>query len=309
MDTGLIAGHIAHAAASFGATAPLAIIAIVRQAFDIGTIVTKALLDLDQMGDYIEKELAFLVKHYSGDAEPKSGNNIKETVLGAVKGVLNLEVPSVKVCRTHIDDYQHKLNTLTNSYNELGFSQARVQKSMIAHAATFNAIDGELEPKQKAAYRKLLNGVESAYLDLGKRIAGKDKAMTKGAENIERWEGALSTLEDATAGWTKIVPNLVSLVTGLGLGLGHIGGEQVEGAAEMAERTMKLIIEAVTGLLEGLNILLFDKIPRPIKAPEARVQPSNLRRSPSVRWSRNSRILVERCRPAGCTTWIGTGGG
>ena len=261
MDSALIGGHIAHAAASFGATAPLAIIAIVRQSLDIATIVTKAVLKLDQMADYIEKELALIVKGYSGDAKSKAGNNIKETILGAVKGVLNLEVPSVDVCDTHIGDYEHKMRALAVSFNEAGFEIARVKKAMENYAALLNSADGQqFTPKQRKACTRLIDATEAAYLDISKRITGKEAALKTAADNVARWRGALSTLEKATSKWTKVVPKLASLVTGLGLGMGHIGGEHVETAAEISDRTLKLILEAVTELMEGINDYLLEKI-------------------------------------------------
>jgi hypothetical protein len=141
IDLGLIAGHIAHMAASFGGTAPLAIIACVRLIIDIGQIAEKAVRDLEGIGKRIDWELGVVKEYWAGKkddaAQPNDEDeasrkkastseklkaNGMEALTSIIAGVTNIDVPSVDALDTLLHDYQHKLNVLTKTFTTLGLN-------------------------------------------------------------------------------------------------------------------------------------------------------------------------------------------
>jgi hypothetical protein len=262
IDSGVISGHIAHAAASFGATAPLAIIAIVRLVIEIGTIAVKAVVKMNTLAAFIETQIAAVAKYWSDEKNKKSvlnrlRVNTLETIAGALKGLTNLDVTSIEACKTLINDYQHKLNVLTATFNDLGGELMRLQNVMLAYAGVLNAFSARLTREQKATVNRVINGAESTYKAVWLAAfgtEGKEARIKIGTGNVTRWTGQLDEIEEVTSGFTKWVPKLVSIATSAGLGLGHIGGEHVETVKEAGEKTLKLIGEAITVLVADVAL-------------------------------------------------------
>lgn len=269
IDSGLISGHIAHAVASFGATAPLAIIAIIRLGIEIATIAIKAVVKMDMLADFIETQIAAVAKYWSDSKNKKSllnrlRVNTLETISGALKGATNLDVTSIEACKTLINDYQHKLNVLTATFNDLGGQLMRLETVMQAYAEILNGFSARLTSKQKATVIGIIEGARETYEAIvvtAFGTKGKEARITAGKDNILRWTGELEEIEEVTSDFTKWVPKLVGLATSAGLGLGHIGGEHVETAKEIGERTLKLIGEAITVLVaEGALAPLCERL-------------------------------------------------
>lgn len=245
MDVGLIAGHIAHMAASFGGTAPLAIIACVRLVTEIGTIAVKAALSLEQIGKYIDAEIKLVAKFWGSRdaAASKAKANTMEVVSGVLAGLTNLELPSLKSLKTHINDYQHKLNILTKSFSDLGFELTRLQHLMEGYTVVINKYSRQMTPKQKSQVNCLINGAETAYTGMMEKAmggGGKASRMSDAAEKMTGWKDDIGKLDEVTSRWTKVVSSATKVITSAGLGLGNLGGELATLTHELAAKSAEI---------------------------------------------------------------------
>jgi hypothetical protein len=258
LDSGLIAGHAAHAAASFGATAPLAIIAIVRQSLDIVNIVGKAAMRIDSLAKVISKEIKLVVNYYAADKPAAVGTEI---VLNAVKGVLGVDVPSVATCNEHITEYEHKIRTLSSSYNQLQRELADMKRVLDGYKQLMKFDEAKgMTADQRREWIALIASVTKSYLALEASGDDKDRRIDEAEKNVVDWRETLSTIEEKTGKWQKYVAKGVALATSAGLGLGHVGGEAIDGAAAAVEHTHKLLIEMGTVLTEGFADPLLDRL-------------------------------------------------
>lgn len=258
LDSGLIAGHVAHAAASFGATAPLAIIAIVRQSLDIVHIVGKAAMSINSLAKVITKEIKLVVDYYSADKAEAVGTEI---VLNAVKGVLGVDVPSVATCNDHIKEYEHKIRTLSSSYNQLQRELSEMKRVLDGYKKLMKFDEAKGMPAdQRREWIALIASTTEAYLALLTCADDKDRRIDEAEQNVVGWRETLSTIEEKTGKWAKYVAKATALATSAGLGLGHVGGEAIDGVAAVADHTHKLLIEMGTVLIEGFSEPLLDRL-------------------------------------------------
>jgi hypothetical protein len=264
IDTGLIAGHIAHMVASFGATSPLAIIACVRLIGEIGTIAVKAALTLEQIGKYIEGEIEIVAGFWGSrnDDASKAQASGMEILSGVLAGLTNLELPSVQSLKTHINDYQHKLNILTKSFNDLGFQLTRLQRLMEGYTGVLNKYSKQMTAKQKAQVNELINGAEAVYTAMMEKAmggGGKASRMAKAVDNIATWKDEIKDLDEVTAKWTKWVSKTTKVITSAGLGLGNLGGELATLTHELAAKSAELAAAIHEHLASEVITQLSDK--------------------------------------------------
>jgi hypothetical protein len=282
IDSGMIAGHIAHAAASFGATAPLAIIAIVRLVVEIVQIAAKALADLDQLEMAINKEIDLVCEYWS-DSDNKKGFMAKlkasamETMSGLLSGVTNIEFPSVQAVKTLLNDYRHKLNVLTKTYNDLGAELARLQRVMEAYTAILNKFSKRMTGEQKKAVTTLIDSAGAVYEELYGKAVGKDgksARISNGEENLKIWTTALAKIEEVTNKYTKFVAKGAKVLTSAALGLGSLGGDlahlvgtavdnadMVGHLAEIASVKLEMMGDAVTVMVADAGLAnLFERL-------------------------------------------------
>jgi hypothetical protein len=259
LDSGLIAGHAAHAAASFGATAPLAIIAIVRQALDIAQIVGKSAASIDTLAKAITKEIKLVVDFYSAD---KPEAIATEVILNGIKGVLGVDVPSVATCNDHITEYEHKIRTLSSSYNQLQRELADWKRLLGNYQTLMKSQEAakDMSATQRQEWIAMIASATKSYLALMACADDKDRRIDEAKQNVVDWKTTLSTVEEKTGKWAKYVAKAVGLATSAGLGLGHIGGEAIDGAAAAVEHTHKLLIEMGVVLTEDFTAPLLDKL-------------------------------------------------
>jgi hypothetical protein len=255
----LIAGNIAHAAASWGATSPLAIIAIARSCVEIGHIVAKGMMNADQMGEWVKIDLLEIQAAYSDDKGGKTRNNVIEVITNAVNGVMNLELPSVRSCKIHIKDYDHDVNVIDIDYARLGEKLKKLSEEMTSLHGKVAAADNATQPLHKnmsnadavkqftATIEKMNKGFDGLFTTLPEL----EKQIAHYREKSAKWREALESYQ--VGEWTKYVTLVASIATDAGLGMGHVSGEHVETAAEIASQHLKEGLEATTIFLSGAS--------------------------------------------------------
>lgn len=259
----LIAGNIAHAAASWGATSPLAIVLIARESIEIAQIVGKGLADAEDIGRLVMFDLKTIQAAYTEDeADGKLQNNVVESLSGVVSGVLAIEIPNVKNCKTHIKDFDHKVNLLDIDYTKMGAKLAKLREKIDELdkkvAAAKSTLGGERLHKKLTndevikKFGELIEESGLTYSGLFEEVPKVKTMVDDYRKQSAAWLEALSGYEKQTSGWTKHVSTLAALATEIGFGMGHIGGEHVETAVEVANQHLKLGLEAGTIAMNGL---------------------------------------------------------
>jgi hypothetical protein len=263
MDVGVIGGNIAHTVLSFGGTAPLAILSIVRQCIDIVQIGVLTALAMDDLAKLINIEVDAAVKYYSS----KKGKAIGiEIVANVAQGVLNADfMPSISTCNKFIEEYEHKTRALKSSYNQLQHHIARMNMQMGVHKKVVKTQEWQdASPESRKAMIEIMAQCTKTYLEFDLVAQDKDGRIDIAIANVADWHERLADLEKKTGKYTKYISKGVSFITSAGLGMGHVGGEAVETAAEIAHKTVNLIIESQVVVAEGLGETLMEMLRKPV---------------------------------------------
>ena len=118
----------------------------------------------------------------------------------------------------------------------------------------------DMSATQRQEWIAMIASATKSYLALMACADDKDRRIDEAKQNVVDWKTTLSTVEEKTGKWAKYVAKAVGLATSAGLGLGHIGGEAIDGAAAAVEHTHKLLIEMGVVLTEDFTAPLLDKL-------------------------------------------------
>lgn len=277
INLGLIAGHIAHMAASFGATSPLAIVAIIRLSVEIGQIAEKALNDLEGIAARIDSFVKIVEKGWldrKNEASKVQATSM-EALAGVVKGLTKIEVPSLETIEGLLNDYQHKLNILTKSFNDLGAVIGKLRIVLDAYITILNTYTKQMSAEQKKTLQSLIDASEVSYhalLNKGLGGGGKKQRMDTAKTNMAGWDKKIKAIEEQTSSWTQYVAKGVGLATSLGLSVGAATGEMLElinKAHELTAQLAEAVHDNAVDLIESLSEKLPEALAEAANAPFA----------------------------------------
>jgi hypothetical protein len=235
--TGVIAGHAAHAAASWGATAPLAIVAILRQGVEIGNIAVRANMSLKTLGKEIDGRVNLLVANYVGG---KKKLGAIETLQNLAKGALGIDMPSIASCKDLIEEYEHKTLTLEASYNQLQRELAKATQLLDFYKTELKASVATLSKQDREGALKMIYDTRETCNKLERVSENKDQRAQQAKENVKIWNGKLDQINLKVGKEQKLATAVGSLAVSVALGTGDASG-----AAGDAIDAGKSVAEAV----------------------------------------------------------------
>jgi hypothetical protein len=226
--------------------------------------VGKGLAGAGHLGELVVFDLATIRTFYTNDPSAgKAQNNAAEIISGIVSGVLALEIPNVKNCKIHIGDFDHKVNQLDLGHNDMGKKLAKLREKiadMEQKIGSVKAMKGGQRYHKKLSNTDVLKKLDELIKESGAAYSALFEQVPQAKQIVDvyrkmsaDWLKTLGEYEKNTSGWTKHVSTLAALATEAGLGMGHIGGEHVEGAVEIANQHLKLGLEAGTIVMNGLS--------------------------------------------------------
>jgi uncharacterized lipoprotein YehR (DUF1307 family) len=245
--TGVIAGHAAHAAASWGATAPLAIVAILRQGIEIGNIAVRANMSLKSLGKEIDGRVNLLVANYVGS---KKKLGAIETLQNLAKGALGIDMPSIASCKDLIEEYEHKTLTLEASYNQLQRELAKATQLLDFYKTELKMSVATLSKQDREGALKMIYDTRETCSKLERVSENKDKRAQQAKENVKIWNGKLDQIDLKVGKEQKLATAVGSLAVSVALGTGDASGaagdavDAGKSAAEaVVEQTHSFLIE------------------------------------------------------------------
>jgi methyl-accepting chemotaxis protein len=214
--------------------------------------------DVEDLGRLVTFDLKTIKTFYTDEGEGKARNNAAEVAAGVVSGVLALEIPSVKNCTTHIGDFNHKVRLVEMDYLGMGRKLKKLSDKIADLEAKIAAAKGGERIHKKLTNAEAVKQYESAMAEFGETFKAifetVPKVMNQIKEykaNSKEWKETLKGYSDRTDGWTEYVPALASFATEAGMGIGHVSGEHVVEAAEIAAQHIKIGLEVSTVVLNG----------------------------------------------------------
>jgi hypothetical protein len=249
----VILGGIGATAASFGAAAPAAIVAITRECVSIGVQIHNMAVDADQVTEEINLEFKALEKLFGKMADIDGSNKIKklkqsvkEVGLQAISAVLKFPIPSVADCKKRIALLLDKLNGIDVKRGDFGEELAKLQqrtKELSGLATDPNY------PAEKRA--KIPEKIKSAE-DCGKKITGAVEDMRQairlGVANHEQFAKNLKIYEDGLSSWTEHAGTVVGFTVDVGLGIAS-GDSGIERGLNALVAVEQLAVEKMNELM------------------------------------------------------------
>jgi len=237
---GVIGGHIAHAAASWGATAPLAFIGIMRQSVEIGFIVVRAGMSMKTLAKEINGRVNWLVAKYAGDKKVLKGI---ESLLNLAKGVTGIETPSLDSCKDLIEEYEHKILTLEASYNQLQRELAKAtglldfaKAELKRNAATLAQADIDAAMRLIIETRQTCTKLEDVSQD-------KDDRVQQARQNVEVWNAKLDQIAIDVGRGQKLITAIGTLTVSVAAGSGEsigAGADAIDAGKSAIEATVEM---------------------------------------------------------------------
>jgi len=239
VSTGVIAGHAAHAAASWGATAPLAIVAILRQSVEIGNIAARAAMSLNALGKEIDARVSLLVANYVGGNKKLS---VIETLQNLAKGIVGVDMPSIASCQELIEEYGHKILTLEASYNQLQRELAKATQQIEFYKTELKVSVATLSKPDSQAAFKLIYDTRQTCSKLETVSANKDKRALQAKENVKIWKAKLDQIDLKVGKEQNLATAVGSLAVSVALGTGDasgVAGDAIDAGKSAAEAVLE----------------------------------------------------------------------
>jgi len=260
----VIVGGIAATAASFGATGPVAIVAIFRTAVGLGQAVWEMTKDADTVMRDIEDTFIALDKMYvkiddlrekakAEDEEDKKNNKPKdpnkdkerqkkedhayylnsavEAGVGVLAGLLNFDFPSVETLKKKLDTFDNKLNGIHVERLSLGETAKEAQSEIERYRAKIKKEKNETNvDKQKIARaEKQIANFEQAQVDLKKHAETMFTDIVKALARKKEFEDNLETYKKSMMKYSGKTRMVVGFATAIGLGVGSGAGSVEQG--------------------------------------------------------------------------------
>lgn len=255
-----IVGSVAHAALSWGATAPLAVVNATRAGFKITQAIVMLCISARKLEVVISGEFKLLetmITKVSSDQKlsDKLKNDAKEIGLSALSALTGIEGPSVDNIAKRIERYRSCVTELENEAS--GLAKAADQ-AMQANTDLSQAVIVKSNNKLAAVFDLNAKGL-SDVLDKIAKINVEIKSCYIIAEEFEKRHKKLAK---AKHGWTEWVAIGLSVGVDLGLGVGSVsaggGAETLQTEAQEAAERMNQIIERTMEAVTAVGLGAFD---------------------------------------------------
>lgn len=234
MNVVAIVGGIATTAASWGATSPVSVVAILRSCAGLGIDIFHMTLDAGQTVTMIEKHFNVLKHIMDTKHDDKTTvylNTAKEAGIGALAGILNIKLPSVAAVKEDINLLHNKVAGLHVKRQDYGKKLAEITEKIKAYEARIAECQepgkeiSEAQLKKHHAYAK-------EFEQQHQKLTGKAEILFKYifdvVQRITEFEGQLKAYEANQKTWAQGAKPVFGFVTSLGLAGG--GGSDVVGS-------------------------------------------------------------------------------
>lgn len=237
MDIMVIATSIGVTAASWGATGPVAVVAIVRSTIGLGVKLGEMAMSAGQTIGVIEAYFqavgSLMTVLESDEGQPDAirsksqaafaKNSAVEVMAGAIAGITNLPIPSISKLSGLCGTLESKLKGLHVEMLNMGKEMTKVRKRAERYQAKI-AERSKTEPKfDSKGHLELVQECLASHAELKK---GADKLFNKISAYLGRQGEFLRQLQlykDSQAKWSRGSSQVFGFVTSLGLGLGSAG--------------------------------------------------------------------------------------
>ncbi len=237
IDVLVIASSIGVTAASWGATGPVAVVAIVRSTIGLGVKLGEMAMSAGQTIGVIEAyftavgSLMTVLDNNEGKAEAARSNasaafaknTAIETAMGAIAGITNLPIPSVSKIGELLGTLENKLKGLHVSMLNMGKEMTKTRKRAERYAAK---IGERTKSDPKFNSKGHLELVQECMASHAKMKAGADQLFEKISAYLGRqgaFQSQLQLYKSSQAKWSRGSSKLFGFATSLGLGLGSSG--------------------------------------------------------------------------------------
>ena len=245
------------AGASFGAGAPLAVVAVARGGVTIAQEATKLAIDADGAAKIIGAELKVLKKlmlDEEGELRSKGVRITTEVLLGAASKLIGIETPSVKNFKKHIEVHKMCIQKLDDKVTKL----SQTIPDLMEKASEF---DKKLQAAKKAGLptekvTKLEGKLKASEQALDKALKKTFKvsaAINEAEKRQKTYVEAYEQMHGGLPGWLKYVDAAIGLAVGVGL---STGGGAMDGFEDVIEVAMHNLID----LEETAIDLLLEKV-------------------------------------------------
>jgi hypothetical protein len=253
----VIAGSAAAAGASFGAGAPLAVVAVARGGVTIAQEATKLAIDADGAAKIIGAELTVLKKlmqNEEGELRSRGTRITAEVLLGAASKIIGIETPSVKNFKKHVEVHKMCIQKLDDKITKLSQSIPDLMEKASGFEKKLKAAQQHGLPADKATkLTKKLTDSEKALDKALKKTFKASAAINEAEKRQKSYLEAYKNLKEGLPGWLKYVDAAIGLAVGIGL---STGGGAMDGFEDVIEVAMHNLID-----LEEMAIdLLLEKV-------------------------------------------------
>lgn len=254
----VITASAAAAGASFGAGAPLAVVAVARGGVTIAQEATKLAIDADGAAKIIGAELAVLKKAMQteeGELRSKGARITAELLLGAASKIIGLETPSVKNFKKHIEVHKMCIQKLEDKVAKLSQSIPDLMEKASDFDKKLNAAkQAGLAPDKVTKLSKKVDDSEKALDKALKKTFKVSAGINEAEARQKKYAEAYVKLKSGLPDWLKYVDAAIGLAVGVGL---STGGGAMDGFEDVIEVAMHNLIDleetAVDLLLEQVK--------------------------------------------------------
>ena len=237
MDIVVIAASIGVTAASWGATGPVAVVAILRSTIGLGVKLGEMAMSAGQTIGVIEAyfeavgTLMTVIENDEGKSEAIKAkaqaafakNTLVEVATGAIAGITNFPIPSVSKLSGLLGTLESKLKGLHVEMLNLGKEMTKTRKRAERYAAKIGE-RAKSDPKFNS--KEHLELVQSCMESHAAMKAAADKLFNKIVRYLGRQAAFAQQLQlynDSQAKWSRGSSKVFGFATSLGLGLGSAG--------------------------------------------------------------------------------------
>ena len=220
-----IVGAVAVSAASHGALAPAGIVAIARSGVVIAQECAKLATTADQIAKLIQGELkilqAILIKDMANaSTKQKVAQGTKEAALGVVSGLLGVETPSLKNCKSHIEVHKVDIAKLDKQSHELGKTIPHAMDEEEKWRKKFDDAKKSLPADKVGKIVQKKEQAEKALHQMLEATFKVGKAVNRANERQELFEKTLAAMEKGVPEWVGYFQTATTLAVDIGLAIG-----------------------------------------------------------------------------------------
>jgi hypothetical protein len=249
----VIVTSIGVTAATWGATGPVAVVAIVRSCIDTGVQIYNMAIDARQVIEDIESNfntlgdlMVIIDKNTKDPNSVLAKNSAFEAGLGAIAGILNFPLPTVAEVGKKMELLESKLQGIHVERLSLGKQMRETTKEIEAYDKKIHAPDFDKTKTKK------YEGKITAFKVVHKKIFDRTEAMfyevTASVKRQKEFDEQLEAYKNSVHSLARKSRAVFGFATSVGLGVGSSAGNALEMALAGFNECLSLVAEQVRDL-------------------------------------------------------------